>query len=57
MEVLSQTEILSVFEQTSILELIEFKWHEYAMDWHLKGLIFHFIYMGTITFFVMKLYV
>jgi len=56
-KILEETENLSVFVQTSVLDLIEFKWNSYAMNWHLVGLIMHFIYMGTVSYFVFKLYV
>ena len=56
-KILEETENLSVFVQTSVLDLIEFKWNSYAMSWHLVGLIMHFIYMGTVSYFVFKLYV
>lgn len=48
---------LDVFESKNFQDLIEFKWQYFAKSFMLFGCAMHFLYIGTLTFFINFVYI
>jgi hypothetical protein len=57
MGLLNASEELDIFGTKSVLELIQFKWEEYAMRHHMVGMILHFFYLAVFVIYVNIIYI
>jgi hypothetical protein len=57
MELLACTEELDIFGTTSVQQLIELKWEEYALFHHMIGCLFHFLYLVILIIYINIIYI
>ena len=48
---------LDIFETESIKELIQYKWNNFGRKFHMFGCLMHFVYMATISLYVLEVYI
>lgn len=52
-----ESEELEVFDQNAVMDIINFKWDNYARRWHLTGAAMHFFYLTVFTYYIFQVYV
>ena len=56
MDLVSETEELTLVSQDSFKDMIEYKWSTYGRKHHLLGFFMHLYYVAVFTYFVIKAY-
>lgn len=57
MELIVDSDQLDIFESNNVQDLIKYKWNKFAQRFHIKGFIFHFMYLVIMSIFVDQIYV
>lgn len=57
MGLLCESEELEIFDQKVIEDIINFKWDNYARNWHYTGAVMHLFYVTVFTIYIYSVYV
>ena len=48
---------LGIFETEMFIQLISFRWTNFAFNLHLRGCLFHFFYVACLFLYIDKIYI